>query len=228
MKYELVMFDADGTLFDYQKGEEFALKNTMESFGLDFQKNLHLEKYREINLEIWRKLERGEITPKNLRSERFRLLFEEIGISLDAEDFGERYLDYLSQSTFLIDGALEILERVKDKFTMILISNGLADVQNRRLDLSPLRKYFEHFVISGEIGTAKPDPEIFRRAFQAAGHEKKERAIIIGDSLSSDIRGGVNFGIDTCWFNPEKQKNKTELKPTCEIERLQELEKVLL
>lgn len=228
MKYELVLFDADGTLFDYQKGEEFALKKAMESFNIDYNEDLHLKEYRSINLRIWKKLERGEITPEKLRSERFRILFEELEIKANAVDFGEKYLYFLSRAAFLIEGALDILDKLKGKIEMVLISNGLADVQNRRLNKSPLRKYFKGFIISGEIGIAKPHPEIFNKAFEKAEHNNRETAIITGDSLTSDIQGGKNFGIDTCWFNPRGLENKTELTPTYEINKLSELEEILL
>ena len=226
MKYKLILFDADGTLFDFDTAEKQAFEKTFEQFGINENlKQLHKE-YEVINKAIWRDFEQKKIISENLRIERFKRFFTKVNLQLDPTTFSPIYLKNLSEGTHLLDGAEEIVSFLYNKTKLALATNGLADVQNPRFADSDLAQYFQHIFISEEIGQPKPNPEFFEHIFQKLPYT--ESAIIIGDSLTSDIKGGNDFGIDTCWFNPNKRINKSGIIPTFEINDLDELKSLLI
>ena len=222
MRYDWLLFDADGTLLDYDKAEAAALQQTFQHFDVSFQPH-HLETYRRVNAELWRAFERGEIDQSRLKLRRFELLAEAIGLPLDAAQFSAVYLTQLGQNAQLIEGAEAMLQTLSGQVNMMLITNGLHAVQRSRFALSPLPAYFADIIISEEVGVAKPDPRIFDIAFEKMGNPAKDRVLIIGDSLSSDMAGGANYGIDTCWFNPDGRARDGQVGITHEIRRLTEL-----
>ena len=226
MKYSWLLFDADDTLFDFKKAEKVALAETFFQLGYDFEDKYLLE-YKKINIKIWQDFEKGEITAQEIKTKRFELLLDKVEINHDSHEFGKKYLDNLGNGTFLIDGAEKLIRDLSTKFKIGLITNGLKKVQRSRLAKSILGPYFEKIIISEEVGVAKPDPEIFRIAFEQMNNPAKSEVLIIGDSLSSDIRGGNNFDIDTCWFNPEGTEAGTEYGISYEIRSLQELYSVV-
>ena len=227
MKYDLILFDLDGTLFDYDKAEKYALENTFAEFGiLRISEKLTLN-YKKVNHEIWQKFEEKQITAEKLRTERFKILFEKEKLEFDPVKFSKKYLSYLSQADFWLDNAEEVVKYFFGKVIMILITNGLSDVQRSRFRKSDIQNYIPQIFISEEIGIPKPHPEIFEFIFDKLEFKDKNRAIIIGDSLNSDIKGGNNFGIDSVWFNPKKLKNNSDAVPTFEISRLNELKKIV-
>ena len=217
MKYTWLLFDADHTLFDFDLAEVKALANSFAEFGYPYNEATG-QTYRTINQQIWRELERGEITPNELRTTRFLRLYNAVGIQAEPEPFSDAYLRHLANCGDLIDDAETIIQQYK----LALITNGLSDVQRPRLATSPLQPYFQTITISDEIGYAKPDPRIFDAAFAQMGNPAKTEVLIIGDSLSSDMQGGVNYNIDTCWFNPQN-KPLNGLPITYEIQQLAEL-----
>lgn len=224
MNYQWLLFDADNTLFDYDKAEAAALANSFQQFGLDFDQTTGAQ-YRTINAQIWHDYELGHITQQDLRAERFRRLFTAVHLPTDAEAFSRQYLVNLSQAGHLLDGAEALLRRLAASYHIAIITNGIADVQRPRLAASSIHDLVEAFVISEEVGVAKPDPAIFDVAFARMGQPAKSEVLIIGDSLSSDMQGGLNYGIDTCWYNPA---GKTASLPvTYEIRQLDELLSIL-
>ncbi len=226
MKYKLVLFDADGTLFDFDTTEREAFDKTLKQFEINENlNNLHKE-YEIINKAIWRDFELKKITSENLRIERFKRFFTKENLQLDPITFSPIYLKNLSEGAHLLDGAEEIVSFLFGKTELALATNGLADVQNPRFADSILAKYFQHIFISEEIGQPKPNSEFFEHIFLKLPFS--ESAIIIGDSLASDIKGGNDFGIDTCWFNPNKRINKSGIIPTFEINDLNELKSLLI
>jgi putative hydrolase of the HAD superfamily len=227
MKYEVILFDADRTLFDFDKAEEHALEQLMNYFEVEYQKEYHLKQYQLINKKLWEELEQELVTPDELKIERFRRLAEELELKIEGQDLSEKYLEFLAEGYFLLKGALKLIKYLHKDYKLAIVTNGLATVQKGRLKASPLKDYFDHLIISEEIGVAKPNPKIFEHTFKEIGHQDKNNVLIVGDSLSSDIQGGINFGIDTCWFNPHNQENLTDLKPTYEISKLNELKIVL-
>ncbi|MCF8261286.1 MAG: YjjG family noncanonical pyrimidine nucleotidase [Melioribacteraceae bacterium] len=226
-KYELILFDADGTLFDFDKAEEIALEKTFEDYNLEYKVEQHLEKYKVHNHKAWSDFEKGLTTPDKLKVERFISFFNELQIDLDFHKFSETYLDELSQVTEFLPGAKNLLDSLYAKTKLVLITNGLKKVQRRRFSKEWVNKYFAAIIISEEIGCAKPCNEIFTAAFDSVNHTNKSTAIIIGDKLSSDILGGINFGIDSCWYNPNSENGDGITKPTYTISELSQLENLL-
>jgi len=222
MTYRWLLFDADGTLFDYDRAEAVALRRTFARFGQPFEPNYAVS-YRRINAGLWQAYERGEISQTQLRTERFARLFQTVGLALDANAFSDHYLYHLAEATFLIEGAKEVLAALHGRVGLALITNGLADVQRPRFGRSTIGGYLSPWIISEEVGVAKPDPAIFKIAFQAMGDPLKEEVLIIGDSLTSDIQGGNNFGIATCWFNPRGKPRPAGIRVNYEIRNLQEI-----
>jgi 2-haloacid dehalogenase len=222
VKYEWLLFDADGTLFDYEKAEGTSLESTLEEFGVTYEPG-YRDTYRRINAAIWRQFEQGRISQERLRTRRFELLFEALQVEGDAESFSVRYLRNLAEGSELMEGAEEVVRRLEGQVGLMIITNGLADVQRPRFARSAIGDCFADLVISEEVGTAKPNGRIFDIAFERMQFPRHEQVLIIGDSLSSDIRGGNNYGIDTCWFNPRREPGSREIEPTYEIAALDEL-----
>ena len=222
MKYQAVLFDADGTLFDFHRAESYALEEAFRELGLAFRPE-YRESYERINREVWRQFERGEISSVQLRTLRFERFLAEIGAAVDADEMSACYLSWLARAEFLLDGARELVESLSGKVKLAIVTNGLKDVQRGRFGRSPIREHFDSIVISEEVGVQKPDPAIFEYALENLEHEDKRSVLMVGDSLTSDIQGGVNFGIDTCWFNPAGSRLPESPTPSYVIERLDEL-----
>lgn len=227
MKYKWLLFDADGTLFDYEKAEQSAVQQTFEYFHLRYEP-AYREIYQRINHQLWLEFEKGLVSSESLRVKRFEVLFGEIGVSFDSEMFSDRYLVHLANASELIDGAYEVIQHLRPHYQLGLITNGLKDVQRPRLQQSALKDAFAAFVISEEVGAAKPDPAIFQVAFRQMGNPSRDRVLLIGDSLTSDIKGGNNYGIDTCWFNPMHAPRNGDVTITYEINQLNDLLKILM
>lgn len=200
--YEFILLDADGTLFDYDKAESYGLEKMLGTFNIEYSARL-LDIYREKNSAIWKEFENKQIDAETLKSERFRRFFSEIGADADSLKAGKVYLDFLREAHFLLDGAVEAIAYLKSKYKICIITNGLTYVQEKRIGTSPVIKYADSLVISESVGIPKPYAGIFDYAFKSVGHENRNTAMIIGDSLSSDIKGGNNYGIDTCWIAPD-------------------------
>lgn len=226
-RYELILFDLDGTLFDYNKAEEYALKKSLEDFRIDCNFSSCLEEYRKINKAVWKEFEKGKIDLEELRLKRFYILFNFLQIERNIKEFSEKYLYFISKTSFITEGAEEIISCLRPDYKLALASNGIYSVQYERLKRSSLSPYFDIFVISEEIGFAKPDPNFFDCVFEKARHSDKNTALIVGDSLSSDIKGGLDFGIDTCWFNPGKVAKEGDISPTYEIEELPQVKDII-
>jgi 2-haloacid dehalogenase len=220
LKYTWLLFDADDTLFDFPRAEANALRWTLEQSGLPFQP-AYFEIYSRFNQQVWKEFERGELTALELRTKRFRLFFHEVGLAGDPETVSPLYLRNLALGSDLLPGAEEIIRAVQGRYHLALVTNGLKDVQRPRLERSVLRDSFERVFISEEVGAAKPSPAYFEAVFAGIGQPPKNSVLLIGDSLSSDMRGGVEYGIDTCWYNPAGKT--TELAVTYQIGQLPEL-----
>ncbi|MBN1642626.1 MAG: YjjG family noncanonical pyrimidine nucleotidase [Anaerolineae bacterium] len=226
-RYRWLLWDADGTLFDYDAAEEIALATTFDAYGVGYE-IAYSDAYRRINSAIWRAFERGEIAAEALRTERFRRLFQALGVDLDPNSFSARYLAHLGERADLIDGAADVVRRLYGQVGMALITNGLKDVQRSRLRRSSLAPYLSAVLISEEVGSAKPDRGIFDAAFEAMGHPDKYEVLIVGDSLTSDMRGGLAYGIDTCWYNPSGAPRDPPVDVCYEIDDLGVLPAIVL
>ena len=225
-RYRYLLFDLDGTLFDYDRAEAQALQSTCTAFALDYSPDL-LNIYRQLNSKLWDDFEQGKITPNRLKIKRFEQLSEAVQVGFDPGAFSDHYLKQLALGTDLIPGAEELIRSLEGKFELLLITNGLSRVQRPRIAHSALASFFSDVIISEEVGCAKPDPKIFDRVFDLINHPARETVLMIGDSLSSDIYGGQSYGLDTCWFNPMGQPNDSKVLPTYEIDRLEKLYRIL-
>jgi YjjG family noncanonical pyrimidine nucleotidase len=182
----------------------------------------YLPVYHEINSHLWRDFEKGLIDQVTLRLHRFERLFESLSLPCDIPAFSARYLTLLAEGAFLIAEAEETLSALRGGFNLAAITNGLSEIQGPRLVRAGLEDYFHAVVVSEEAGAAKPAPQVFDLAFERMGGPGKDTVLIIGDSLTSDIQGGHDYGIDTCWFNPTGRANDGT-PSTYEIRRLPDL-----
>ena len=222
-KYEFLLFDADATLLDFNKTERHAMEKTFKSNGYILTDEIY-NVYHKINKSLWKKVETGELSRDQILIERFDMLFDYMKISADNKAWEDTYQELLGSFPFLIKDAYEVIENLGKKYRLFIVSNGVGKTQMRRIRESKMEKFFEKIFISGEIGFAKPQKEFFDISFSQIKDFDKDKAIIIGDSLTSDIRGGNNAGIDTCWFNINKVKKDIDVKIDYEVSSLKQLE----
>ncbi|YCA45607.1 YjjG family noncanonical pyrimidine nucleotidase [Bacillus sp. JZ8] len=224
--YDIIFFDIDDTLFDFTKSEQESFNKVFNKYDLLNSLKLYEKSYQEISKVLWRDLEGGKMSLIELGSERFRRLFLEHELEIDAAVFNQDYLGLLGEQTHLVQGAEKVINSLSHK-RLAIITNGYTDVQTSRINNSPLKDIFEHVIISESIGFQKPQMEIFDYAFNKLNIKDKSNVLMVGDSLTSDIQGGMNYGIDTCWFNHKYKENNTSLKPTYEINKLESLLEVI-
>ena len=201
MTYSTVLLDFDHTLLDSDTSEIEAYMLTLRNQGVA-DPMVHFDLYKEINLGLWAGVERGELLPKDVKAKRFELLMDELGIDADIDQMADDFVVGFATHGDLYPGAIELLDALSGRVTLALISNGLSEVQRPRIARLGIEKYFDAIIISAEVGTTKPGTRIFDIAFDLLGNPARETAVIVGDSLSSDIKGGSNYGIATCWYNP--------------------------
>lgn len=223
---EYILLDLDDTILDFRWAENQALTGTLQTFGIQPDEEI-CQQYSRINLEYWRALERKEVTREQLKVGRFRQLLQELGKEADPAAMGEMYLQRLGQGHRFLPGAQETLEILAEKYRLFLVTNGNPPVQYGRLASAGITHHFEKLFISMEIGHNKPSAEFFDYCFSNIPGFEKEKAIIVGDSLFSDIQGGINAGIKTCWVNPDHRPVREEIVPDYQIERLPELLPIL-
>lgn len=221
-----VFIDLDDTIFDFHKAEALALADMLSQFGINVTSELS-EKYSAINKSQWELLERKEKTREEVLLDRFTIFFSELGISADSRKAKEIYEYTLGSGHFFIDGAEKLLESLYQKYDLYLASNGTEAVQVRRIASSGIEKYFKEIFISQSIGFDKPAREYFDACFSKIRNFSNDTTVIIGDSLTSDILGGINSGIKTCLFNPKGKANNTDIKPDFEVRSLEEIPKLL-
>ncbi len=219
--YTWLLFDADDTLFDYTAAETNTFQNTFRDFALPCDATT-LEQYRTLNHRLWLQLERREITSDILRTHRFELLFQALQLELPPT-LSDTYIEQLGAQTHLNEGALEMLQTLAPHHKIAIITNGMERVQLARLARSEIQSFISEIIISEQVGHAKPAREIFDAAFTRMGQPKREQVLLIGDSLSSDMQGGISYQIDTCWYNPKQLARPADLAITREIHHLREL-----
>lgn len=222
---EFLFLDLDDTILDFGTTERKSISRLLEHFDIAPTEEL-IHRYHVINLEHWKRLERGEITREQI-SDRFDVLFSELGKTVPTADCEVLYRRYLSQGTDFMPGAAEAVEVLHQKYRLFLASNGTASVQASRLALTGLGAYFENIFVSQELGANKPSPEFFTKAFAQIPDFDRSRAMMVGDSLTSDILGGKNAGIRTCWVNPNGRPARSDIRPDYEIQSLAQLPELL-
>ena len=222
---EFLFLDLDDTILDFHKAERIAISKTIRDFGVEPTEEI-LGRYHVINKWHWEQLELGKLTRPQVLQNRFRVLFEEMGITVDPEAVARAYEKNLSVGHWFLPGAEEAVDRLSKKYRLFLASNGTASVQKGRMTSANLYRFFEQVFVSQEIGHNKPSRAYFDGCFARIPGFDPGKAMIVGDSLSSDIRGGINAGIKTVWVNPS-HGDCGETKPDHEIEALHQLEALL-
>ena len=218
---EFLLLDLDDTVLDFRATEYKSISRLLCTVGVEPTEEI-IQRYRAINWAHWRQLERGEITRDQI-SNRFDVLFEELGMQVSTSECEKLYRQFLSEGDDVLPGAAEALAALHGNYRIFAATNSTVAVQIGRLSRTGLGKYFEQLFISEELGAYKPDPEFFSRAFARIEGFDPERALMVGDSLTSDIRGGSNAGIATCWINPTDRSHPEHICPDYTIGNLAEL-----
>jgi 2-haloacid dehalogenase len=220
MKHTLFLFDLDDTLLDFKASEQLSFVRSLQALGLRDGIDALFPQYQAINVELWRSFERGEVSKDFLKVERFRKTFAQNGIELDPAAASHLYLESLSETVVLIDGAREVCETLCAIGEVGIITNGVESIQSRRIASSGLGDHISFVSTSEACGYAKPDSRFFHYATRMARAFAPIETIIVGDRLDADILGANRFGIDSCWFNPGRAANASQAVPTCEVDSL--------
>ncbi len=222
MHYSTFLLDLDHTLFDTDTSEAVAFAQAMSVTGIE-KPHRYEALFRRINLELWAAVERGDVTPQYVKTHRFERLVLEAGLDADPVAMADAYVLGLGDNGGLYVGAREVLDILSRNASLALVTNGLSEVQRRRIERTGIVNYFDAVIISAEVGVAKPAAEIFDIAFAKLDAPRKETAIMVGDNLTSDIQGGTNYGIATCWYNPKRKTAGPADRISHEISALNEL-----
>lgn len=225
-QFKTLLFDADNTLFDFTAGEKRALELAFDQHGYPLNEEIR-NTYEKINVSLWQQYEQGLMDRRSVIYSRFGLLFREIGIEDDGISFEDIYQELLGQQHPLIPHAKEVLEYLYARYELYIVTNGVTATQMRRLKDSGVDRYMKGIFVSEATGYQKPMKEYFEYCFKRITAFEPEKALIIGDSLSSDMKGGNNAGIRTCWYNPLSAVNETDIIIDYEIKSLTELYQLL-
>lgn len=217
--FQTIFLDLDDTLLDFGAAERVAISKTFQEIGMEPTPAL-LRRYSEINQSQWEAFERGEITRETVLTRRFELLFAELGMAQDPAVTEDIYRTYLGVGHYFVPGAEELLAYLAPKYDLYLASNGVAATQYSRLESAGIGHYFKEIFISETTGYHKPEREYFDYCFARIENFDPQRTLMIGDSLTSDILGGKNAGIKTCWFNPKHKPRRPDITPDYEIDTL--------
>lgn len=228
--YKYILFDIDNTLYDFTAAEDRSIRETFRAFGIPVTEE-NVQTYSRINLSFWKRLERKEITKAQLWGGRFVEFGNTVGFPIDtslADAINTYYLEALARCAILISGAEELCQTLIARgYKLYAVTNGNASVQHSRLEERNFKQYFCKLFISEEMGVSKPSPEYFDRVVEAVGSADRSEYLVIGDSLTSDITGGKNSGIDTCWYNPRGEENDKGPIPTYTVKSYGEITDLL-
>lgn len=223
MKHRLFLFDLDDTLLDFKASEQLSFDRTMRALGLAALPDGLFARYQAINMALWNRFEAGTVTKDVLKVVRFRATFQETGLDLDPEAASRLYLESLSDTVVLIDGARELCATLAAIGEVGIITNGVEQIQHRRIVSAGLRDHVSFVATSEACGHAKPDRRFFEFTVKMARAFSHAETVIVGDRLDADILGANRFGIESCWFNPAGLANHTEALPTFEVARLHDV-----
>lgn len=225
---KVILWDVDGTLLDFHAAEKAAIRTLFQKFGLSTCTDEMLQRYSKINRSYWERLERGELTRDQVLIGRFQEFFEKEGLDVSvAEEFNLAYQVSLGDTIVCCDNSLEIIKSLVGKVKQYIVSNGTVVAQEKKLRLSGIGAVTDGVFLSEQLGVEKPNKAFFDHVFEEIGEYEKDQVLIVGDSLTSDIRGGNNAGIKTCWYNPAHTKNLEDVRVDYEIEDLHEIFQIL-
>lgn len=223
MKYDTILFDADNTILDFDKAEFEALRRAFGQYNIQVTDEL-VRVYRKNNVALWQQLEKGLVTKDYVLNNRFINTAKELSLDCDILAVSKLYEEYLHEGHYVIEGAKAVLQGLIDMGARLyLVTNGVLTIQNSRLKGSGIGKYFVERFISEEVGYPKPQVEFFNHCFERIENFDRSKTLIVGDSLTSDIQGGINAGIDSCWYNPKHEQNTRGIEPTYKIDDLDKL-----
>ncbi len=226
-KFDIILWDVDQTLLDFKKSESYAIRFCFRKFGKEASDET-VSAYSSINENFWKQIEKGQINKKEALAERFRTLFRQIGEEdIEAEAFQKEYADALGSVYYFQDDSYNLLNQLKGKYRQYLVTNGVTYTQMKKLRLSGLDKLVDGIFVSEQLGVPKPHKEFFEQCFCAIPGFQREKALIVGDSLSSDMQGGNNAQISTCWYNPAGLENPFNIRIDYQIKDLNEIWNVL-
>jgi 2-haloacid dehalogenase len=226
MAYNLFLFDADDTLFDFKASETLSFSSTLRQLGVVTDLQPIYKTYRAESARLWALLEQGQTTKDFLKVERFRRTFAKHDVDCDPEKASACYLDTLPETVVLIEHAIEICQFLSSIGEIGIITNGIESVQRRRLKNSSLSPYIRFMAVSEECGHAKPDTRFFEYSVKMATAFSKSSSLVIGDRVETDIQGAHNFGVDSCLFNPHRLENSNQVKAKYEISHLSQLREI--
>ncbi|BBH54329.1 YjjG family noncanonical pyrimidine nucleotidase [Fluviispira sanaruensis] len=228
MKYDFILFDADDTLFDFNKSQEIAFRETVSHFAISYHTDVLCSEFKKTNRALWKELENRLISEDDLKILRFKKIFDAHNIKQDPSEVSKIYLQKISQSTHLKAGALSICQFLKEaKIKIGIITNGFENIQKSRFSLSELNPYFDFITISEECGYRKPYAEIFQIALNKFGNARKDNTLMVGDNLEADIIGAQEFGLDSCWYHPHGGNPHKDIIPTFIIHDLMEIKRII-
>lgn len=222
MSYKILLFDLDNTLLDFCANETDSLNKLFQKHGYIFTDEL-FELYNSVNKQLWADYENGNIELDDVLNSRFSETMLRLGKEVDGIEWENQYRELLGNGCQLIEGALDVCQNLSESHRLFVVTNGITKTQMKRLKQSGLYDFFEDIFISQSIGSQKPSIEFFNYVMSHIKGFNRKEALIIGDSLNTDIKGGLMSGIDTCWFNNKSQKRSPEIRTTYEISSLSEL-----
>lgn len=217
-----IFLDVDNTILDFNRAEAIAVEKTLSSLSIPCSPEI-IRRYSQLNLAQWKLLEQGKLTRDQVKVRRYRLLFDELGTDASPEEAARIYEGILGEGHYFMEGAQEMLQALHGSFHLYLATNGTAAVQKSRLKSAGIEHFFEKIFISEELGCNKPETKFFELCFEKIPDLKKEEAVMVGDSLTSDISGGIRAGIRTIWFNKDLKDTPGEIRPDHMIATLKEL-----
>ena len=211
--YDIVLLDADMTIWDFEASEKLALKDTVNYIGVEMTEELFAF-YHKINSALWKAFDLKQVTKEELSYSRFAKLLAYVGKAGEPLVLNRYYQQRLGEHSIMLPGAEDMCRRLAERCTLYILTNGMRIAQLGRFEKSPIKKYIKNMFISEDMGCQKPDKEYYDKVFSVIGLEDRSRAVMVGDSLTSDIQGGINGGVDTIWYNPKRKPIQPEILPT--------------
>ena len=225
--YTTVFLDADMTIWDFEASERLALRDVITSLGEEMTEEL-MAFYHQVNGELWHAFELKQVTREELSEIRFRKLLDYMGRDGDPLALNTQYQEGLGTYSIMLPGAEDLCRQLAQHCTLYILTNGMHAAQFGRFHQSPIKPYIKQMFVSADMGTQKPDKAYYDQVFRAIGLEEKSTAVMVGDSLTSDVLGGINAGIDTIWYNPQGKPVNPNIQPTYVANSMDKIAELIL